>query len=410
MVLSRGMAGRAALLTSLYFAQGLPFGLFTQALPVMMRQQGYSLESIGLSNLLALPWALKFLWAPWIDRVSGPRRRVIVPLNVAASGLLAALAVVSPGAMIPLIAVVFLCNLAAATQDIATDGLAVESLPPAERGLGNGVQVAGYRLGMVVGGGALVQLFDAKGWMYTFFIAALAITVATLPLLFVSPAARPQAGPPASGRDALRWDRWFAGRDGLAWFGLLFLYKLGDSFGTAMVKPMFVDQGLRLGEIGALIGLRGSIAGMVGALLGGWLVGRWRRRTALLVFAALQVPTLALYGWLAIAGPAHAPEVVMVEHLFSGMATAALFTAMMDACRPGHAGSDYTVQASVVVLAQGLGGIVSGWSAHRFGYPAHMALATGFCVLAAAYVFVIRRGEGRFLLSRNGVVVSGSSA
>ena len=173
-MISRATAGRAALLTSLYFAQGLPFGLFTQALPVMMRQQGYSLESIGLSNLLALPWVLKFLWAPWIDRISGPRRRVIVPLNVVAAGLLAALAVVSPGAMVPLIVTVFLCNLAAATQDIATDALAVESLPPAERGIGNGVQVAGYRLGMVLGGGALVQLFDAKGWMFTFFTASLA--------------------------------------------------------------------------------------------------------------------------------------------------------------------------------------------------------------------------------------------
>ncbi|GDX81843.1 MFS transporter [Deltaproteobacteria bacterium] len=398
MFFPRATAGRAALLTSLYFAQGLPFGLFTQALPVMMRQQGYSLESIGLANLLALPWALKFLWAPWIDRVSGPRRRVIVPLNVVAAGLLSALAVVSPGAMIPLIITVFLCNLAAATQDIATDGLAVESLPPAERGLGNGVQVAGYRLGMVVGGGALVQLFDAKGWMYTFFTAAFAITVATLPLLFVSPPDRPAPGAPASGRDALRWDRWFAGRDGLAWFGLLILYKLGDSFGTSMVKPMFVDQGLSLGEIGALIGLRGSIAGMVGALVGGWFVGKWRRRAALAVFAALQVPTLALYAWLAVAGPAHAAEIVVVEHLFSGMATAALFTAMMDACRPGHAGSDYTVQASVVVLAQGLGGIASGFSAHHFGYPAHMAVATGLSVVAAGYVLVIRRGEGRFLL------------
>ena len=70
-----------ALLLGLYLSQGLPFGFFTQALPVLMRQQGVDLGTIGLANLLALPWALKFLWAPAIDRVPGPRKRVILPLQ-----------------------------------------------------------------------------------------------------------------------------------------------------------------------------------------------------------------------------------------------------------------------------------------------------------------------------------------
>ena len=62
------------LLGALYFAQGLPFGFFTQALPVMLRQAGVSLEGIGLTSLLALPWALKFLIAPRLDSTSSRRR------------------------------------------------------------------------------------------------------------------------------------------------------------------------------------------------------------------------------------------------------------------------------------------------------------------------------------------------
>jgi hypothetical protein len=84
------------LLGSLYFSQGLPFGFFTQALPVMLRQQGWALGEIGLSSLLALPWALKFLWAPLVDRHSlpelGRRRSWILPLQVLGAGILAALA------------------------------------------------------------------------------------------------------------------------------------------------------------------------------------------------------------------------------------------------------------------------------------------------------------------------------
>ena len=70
------------------------------------------------------------------------------------------LASVGPGGSLrPLLGAVVLLNLLAATQDIATDGLAVDMLEPPERGLANGVQVAGYRVGMIVGGGALLILF-----------------------------------------------------------------------------------------------------------------------------------------------------------------------------------------------------------------------------------------------------------
>ncbi|MCH9685972.1 MAG: MFS transporter, partial [Deltaproteobacteria bacterium] len=75
---------KLGLLATLYFSQGLPFGFFSQALPAVMRQQGISLATIGLSTLLALPWGLKFLWAPLVDRtgdVRGGRRRAwLLPL------------------------------------------------------------------------------------------------------------------------------------------------------------------------------------------------------------------------------------------------------------------------------------------------------------------------------------------
>jgi len=399
---SRGTLGRAALLASLYVAQGLPFGLFTQALPVMLRQAGTSLEGIGLSNLLALPWALKFLWAPAVDRIPGARARVITPLNLAAAALLVALAFVTPGAIVPLMVVVFGCNLFAASQDIATDALAVELLPDEERGLGNGVQVAGYRLGMVLGGGVLLKLFDAAGWQETFLVAAAAVTVASLPVLVGPSPPRLPPERPEAGRDVLRWDRWFAGPEGLRWFALLFSFKFGESFGGSMVRPMFVDQGLTLGDIGGILGLWGSGAGMAGALLGGLLLNRLGERTALLGFGVLQALTLLAYAALAVAGPAWAVPAVVIEHLFSGMATAALFTVMMRACRPGHAGAEYTVQASVVVLAQGGAGVASGWSAANLGYAGHFLLGVALCTAAVPVVASLPRHRGRFGLGGAG--------
>src|SRR5262249_57427118 len=72
---------KLGLLGWLYSSQGLPFGFFTQALPLLMRARGYSLESIGLSSLLAAPWALKFVWSPLVDRW-GARKAWILPLQL----------------------------------------------------------------------------------------------------------------------------------------------------------------------------------------------------------------------------------------------------------------------------------------------------------------------------------------
>jgi len=54
-------------LFSLYIAQAIPMSFFSTVVPVIMRQENYSLESIGLLQLIKLPWVLKFLWAPLVD-------------------------------------------------------------------------------------------------------------------------------------------------------------------------------------------------------------------------------------------------------------------------------------------------------------------------------------------------------
>src|SRR5688572_11229502 len=162
------MNARLFLLGSLYLAQGLPYGFFTQALPVLLREQGLALPLIGLANLLMLPWALKFLWAPLVDAVESPRgrrRAVIIPLQLGCVFVLGALALAaSPDAMWALGIGVLLVNFCAATQDIATDALAVETLAPDERGIGNGLQVGAYRVGMIIGGGAMLWVFEHAGW------------------------------------------------------------------------------------------------------------------------------------------------------------------------------------------------------------------------------------------------------
>lgn len=378
---------KLALLASLYASQGLPFGFFSQTLPVLMRQQQYSLRWIGLSTLLALPWALKWLWAGVVDSVYCPswgrRRTWILPLQMLTCLTLATLGLVGDREVLTWILVgSFLTNLFSATQDVATDGLAVEQLDERERGLGNGIQVAGYRLGMIVGGSLLLVWLDAVGWRQAMFTLALLLAILTLPVLLFRERSASVAG--AHLDAALTWFREPSHR---AWLVVLFGYKFGDALATAMFKPYLVDAGLTLAKIGWVDGALGSTAGLLGSLLGGVVFTRFGYQHSLLSFGLASAFSTAAY---ASVGAAELPlwgyaVLVSGEHFAGGMATVALFTAMMRFCRKGTEGSDYTLQASIVVLSTGIAGAASGVLAEELGYGGLFALGALVSVLGAVF-------------------------
>ncbi len=382
---------KLALLSSLYLAQGLPFGFFTVALPVLMRKQGLDLQAIGLANLLAAPWALKFLWAPLVDRWGfasiGRRRSWILPLQALSVLTAAGLSVVDPRTGIrTLMAALLVTNAIAATQDIATDGLAVEMLGEDERGYGNAVQVAGYRVGMIVGGGFLLVVFDRVGWAFTFVAMAALLALSTVPIALH----RERPAPPAAAGATIGAGAWLdvIRRPGMArWLAVLVVYKGGEALAYGMVKPLLVDRGLSVEEIGWLVGTIGFFAGLAGALLGGWVVNRVGRSRALIGCGLLQLVGILAYVAPAagLAGRGALAAACTIEHLTGGMATVALFTRMMDLSREETAGTDYTVQASVVVLATGTAATLSGLVAARLGYAGHFTLSAGISALGLAF-------------------------
>lgn len=384
---------KLALLGSLYLAQGLPFGFFGNALPALMRSRGIELSQISLTYLLAAPWALKFLWAPYVDRHGsdriGRRKTWILPLQLASVALSLALAYIDPawglGAMM---VALFLSNLTAATQDIATDGLAVEMLEPAERGHGNGVQVAAYRVGMILGGGALLIVFDRLGWKITFVAMAGMLALSTIPILFHrerSPSPPVPESPPVAKEPS--WiEVAFRPRMG-TWLLVLAVYKFGESLGYGMVKPLLIDRGLTLSEIGWIIGTVGFLAGLLGAVAGGFAAGRLGRGRALYAAGALQILGIAAYILPAssIGGLPMIAGVSAVEHFASGVATVSLFTVMMDTCTEGAAATEYTLQASVVVIATGSAAALSGFVAKHLGYVGHFSLSAAVSALGLAF-------------------------
>lgn len=387
--LSRPM--KFAILALLYFSQGVPFGLFVQALPVILREGGTSLAAIGLSSLLAIPWGLKFAWSPWVDRaVFGlPRRKGwIVPLQLVTTATLVGLMFIDPHEdLTVLLAGILFVNFLNATQDIATDGLAVEILAAAERGLGNGLQVGGYRVGMIFGGAGALVVIDAFGWEPGLAMCAAGLVVALVPVLWIreTRTAVDEGDVTADRGLATLWSYVRtpgAGRILL----LLILYKFGDALASGMLRPLLVDQGHTMGDIGTIVGGVGFVAGLLGAATGGLIGDRTTRHRALTVGAVLQAIGGAFYVPLSIgaSGFFSAAAIVGIEHFTGGIATVILFTCMMDWCRPEHTGADYTILASTVVIATGAASAISGISAELLGYGGHFAAAVALAIVGGA--------------------------
>ncbi|MGZ8179166.1 MFS transporter [Williamsia sp. SKLECPSW1] len=382
-------------LVSLYFAQGLPYGFFTTALPVVLRQSGYSLVAISATGVLFAPWALKFLWAPWVDRY-GTRRRWVACMQIASATAALVLACVDLGASTtPLFVGVALINVFAATQDVATDGIAVTALDSRGRGVGNGIQVGAYRLGMIAGGGGLLWLYSFASWRALFVAMALLLLLTTIPLLWFRDGA--VSVPSRGDVSATSWWTRLTRPGVIALIGLVAAYKFGNAMGSAVIGPFLSDRGLTLRQIALLDGAISSGAALAGAAIGGLLAFRLSRTTAVLVGGVAQSAALVVYV-AAAAGLGGVPTIVaatVAEHVCGGLATVAVFALMMDSAERAFAGTDYTLLASAVVVVQGAAGVAAGIVGDAFGYVALYATSTVLSALGCVVmVRSLRRGAG----------------
>ena len=366
---------KTAILGILYFNQGLPYGFFLLTLPVLMRSQGMSATQIGALAFLALPWTLKILWAPWVDRYNSPsfgrRRSWIVPLQILLPLTLAGLAfTVNPWV---LAGGVLLVNFLIATQDIAVDGLAVEILSVEERGGGNALQAGAYKIGMLVGGGLLPAMLlgadPAAGWRGTL----LALAALTLPALLISlfmkePDVSVDVGPgPSHGAVVSR----LLQIPHAPWFALFVVFaKFGDNVGSSMFRVLLVDRGWAADRIAWVVGTWGLIVSILGSFLMVFPIRRFSRLRAYALAAGLQAVFMALVG-LAAAGwiaESYWTAILVSEHFVSGMMTTVLFTLLMDFTPKDWAGSGYTALAVLMTAGMGLGSLSGGLLVDTLGF------------------------------------------
>jgi len=176
---------------STYFAEGFPYSLVNNLAEVLFTELGASLKAVGLTSLFHLPWNVKFLWAPLVDRY-GEKRHWMVGIEVLIVFAMVALAVVVPLQPLALLSALFILLAAlAATHDIAIDGYYLDALDSKDQAKYVGVRAPAYRLALLVAGGPLLVLIGGVGWTVGFGIcAAIMGGLAIFHGAFLPPAAR----------------------------------------------------------------------------------------------------------------------------------------------------------------------------------------------------------------------------
>jgi MFS transporter, PAT family, beta-lactamase induction signal transducer AmpG len=378
---AKPLSFRLTWIAALAFASGFPFGLINEAVPIYLRTHGASLVEIGQLAKLSLPWSLKWLWAPLVDR-HGSRRQWI-------AGSLGGLALLTftfgtldvgslgPAFWIVLFAIVFL----SATQDVAIDAYTIQSTTTRELGVANSVRITLYRVGMLTAGGLLVWLAGRIGWTASFSTGAMVLGALAVGALLL-PAVDRTIAKPGSLWEPLRE---LLSRRGIAMvvvFALIF--KLDIAALEPMMRPFWVDAGLTLEEIGAVVTTGRLVATIAGAAAGGVFTTRYGLFTGLWVLGLIQAFSGLVYWGTAVADPAKSLVVAAAffESFAAGLGTSAYLAFLMSVCERRYAATQFAVLSALLAVTRWVAGDLSGGLAERLGY-ANYFLLTFFIGLPA---------------------------
>jgi PAT family beta-lactamase induction signal transducer AmpG len=370
------------------FSSGIPLALTGTTLQAWMATEKIDLEVIGVFSLVGLPYTVKYLWAPIMDRFVPPflgRRRGW--MLVTQIGLVLAISVMAfsdPAGATGIFAVLaFLVAFVSASQDVVVDAYRTEVLEPVELGPGAGVHILGYRIAMLTSGAIALILADRLPWKTVYLLMAGSLMVGVVASLF-SPEPRLKEKPPAILKEAVvePFVEFLSRPGALGILLFVILYKLDVVMATALTTPFMLELGFTKTDIGAVTKGFGMAATIVGSLAGGAFVARAGMLASLWLFGVLQsVSTLA---FLALARLGHHYPMMVaaigLENLCSGMGTAAYAAFLMSLCNKRFTATQYALLTSLMAITRVIVGAPTGFMARALGWELYFLVS----MLAAA--------------------------
>jgi PAT family beta-lactamase induction signal transducer AmpG len=405
---------RVLALLFLGFSSGLPFGALAEPLTAWLSEAGVGKAAIGAFALLSLPYSLKFVWAPFVDRLAlpvlsrrfGRRRAWALTAQAAVCVALLALGVSDPADRLLLTAVcAALVAFASATQDVVLDAYRVESLDERRMAAGAATMVFGWRVGQLGAAAVGLLLAEVLPWSAVFALLALLMPVGMLTILLgpepvrrespeaLALQARAEAflerrpGLPARLAHVLGWlyaacvcpFLEFLGRRGwLPILAFVMFYKFGDALLGVMKVPFLLEIGFSKADIAEVVKLFGFVATIAGGFIGGLVVARAGLFRGLLVCGLLMAASNLVFVAQAYAGADRAmlALTISIENVTTGMGITAFVAYMSSLCNVAYTATQYALLTSLMALSRTVLASGAGWLAERVSWPEFFVLTT----------------------------------
>ena len=391
------------------FSSGLPLLLIKSGstLGAWLTDAKVDLASITMLAWAGMPYALKFLWAPFLDRLDAPfgfgrlgRRRgwmLLIQILLVASILF--LASVPPEQTLMVGLAVMLVAFCSASQDVVVDAYRVDVLRDEQQAAGATMVQTGYRIAMLVAGaGALSLAQHVMGWTEVYMVMAALVGVGMAATL-LNP--EPRAGQRAEVPAGLR--AWLTDavaspfvdmfrRQGMALFGILafiILYKLCDAIPGSVATPFYKAMGFTNDEIAAISKVFGFGATLVGLALGGVLAVRLGLLRALFVTGVLQGASNLMYAWQTTMGHDRLALIatIAVENVTGSMAAAVFVAYISRLCNLNYSATQYALLSALAAFGTNFFAGFSGHLVKMMGW-APFFVFTAFTALPSLMLLV----------------------
>ena len=368
------------------FASGLPLVLTDSTLKLWIQDAKIPIQTIGFFSLVQLPYNLKFLWAPLLDRYALPlfgRRRGWLLLSQFLLALaLCAMALGDPaGKLSILAALAFGVAFVSASQDTVTDAWRTEILPRTQQATGTTTHIFAYRIGILLASAGALAIADRWGWSCTYLLMGLAMALGPIGTLLADEPAS-IAAPRTLKEAVVEPFRDFLTRRGALWaLTFIVLYKVGDQLANSLASNFLRQVGYSKTLLGGVMKGVGLPSLIIGGYLGAYLMNRWTLRKALLIFGFLQIASILVLLLPVATGP-RVPSLmaaIALENLGFGMGVSAYMTLIMRMCNLRFTATQFSLLTSLAALPRTLLAAPAGIAAKALGWPAYFII----CALAA---------------------------
>ena len=405
---------RVILILLLGFSSGLPLLLVYGTLSAWLHDEGVSLTVIGWFSVASSAYALKFMWAPLVDRcplplltpLMGQRRSWLLFSQLCVVGAILMLGGSNPGDDLTMTAMcAVILAFASATQDIVVDAYRIEVLDETRMGAGASNYVVGYRIATFVSGAGALIIADQAGWFVAYAVIAALVLVGILATI-IGPEPDRSADVDDVTRsahqsklghtiDVLKRYVWMPFADFMTrrnWIAVLLfiaLYKYGDALLGVMANPFYLDIGFSKTEIGLVTKGFGLAMTLLGGVLGGTFVVRFGTLNALMIGGVLQAASNGVFALQAWIGP-ELPMLFVtigIENLTGGIGTIAFVAYLSGLCNVAYTATQFALLSSLMAFTRTVLASGGGWLADQIDWVSYFLL-TGFAAIPGLMMLV----------------------